>query len=897
MGEPMSSAFEVIRGKFDIVGFYAQYLRWENKSGKNWSSLCPFHPEETPSFYVNIENGLWKCQGKCNDGGDPISFLQKQKGYNFEEAVKEVYSYAGEEFKSKPKNETQKKEKKPRYPSLNEETAQKLHEILTQNAREYLNSRGISNEAINKYKIGQYGKYMVFPIRKDGKLHTYKFREVGTKNMWQIKESDLGYNPIWIFPEPDPNREDILICEGEVDCLNALSLGFNATTTTGGAGSWREEWLQYFEGKIVHICYDIDDKGKTGSRKIGQQICHVAKETRIINLDLDPKKYHGGDFNDFFVKEKKSLDEFKVLMKNAEYAVNAHGVNVVEVDGCYCKVETDKKGKEEITEKITNFVIRLNCRYRSQDGNTVRSIRFLSKNGKTSSEFLNIESESMTTKRGFKEFCYSKGDYHFTGSEEDVEDIWKLVSAQDPGKEVFSAFHSGYVAKLGVWLLENCTIKDKTGQVYLPDENGVCWDGNCGYTYKPIEVSSHNIVRCAPSLIVPSGHTDNLIKEFAGKLLLNVSTYDALCALGLVCGSVYYSDILRNFGCFPILWVYGKLQCGKNEFVGFMMRMFGFGRQDCDSIPGIRSPVPITRKLCYYGNIPVWFDEYRNSYQNIEMIKGAFRAAYNGIGRSLGAKESQGIIQERTTAPLIISGEELPQDDALMSRIVITHLKRKDRRDSYYNDVFNLSENCSSHVYNLIKDRSHESTKRLVDIIHNKLNTIKSGIHNLNSRMALNYAIALGCYHEFVGLKTEELEDYVVHGSAIAKQYSSDEEETEATTNNETLDQFFDSVSVLIQKNYFDKISWYKHSKEDDTVAIWFSALYEEWSVQYRKAHGQSPFTNRTIIDLLKEMPYFVESNKVVRIPSTSSMYSNDLRKCIVLRYSRLPEHLKSWFV
>jgi len=56
------------------------------KSGKEYTALCPFHSEKTPSFYVNEEKGLYYCHG-CGERGDLITFVQKIEGVDFKGAL------------------------------------------------------------------------------------------------------------------------------------------------------------------------------------------------------------------------------------------------------------------------------------------------------------------------------------------------------------------------------------------------------------------------------------------------------------------------------------------------------------------------------------------------------------------------------------------------------------------------------------------------------------------------------------------------------------------------------------------------------------------------------------------------------------------------------------------
>jgi DNA primase len=59
------------------------------RKGRRYWGHCPFHSDDTPSFSVNRERGLFYCFG-CNTGGDCFTFLQKTKSITFKEAVKEL---------------------------------------------------------------------------------------------------------------------------------------------------------------------------------------------------------------------------------------------------------------------------------------------------------------------------------------------------------------------------------------------------------------------------------------------------------------------------------------------------------------------------------------------------------------------------------------------------------------------------------------------------------------------------------------------------------------------------------------------------------------------------------------------------------------------------------------
>src|SRR6185312_10093443 len=81
----MTSTIDTIKAKMDLVEEIGLVVVLQ-KSGKSLKGLCPFHNERTPSFYVFPESQMWHCFG-CNEGGDVFSFVQKQQGLEFRDAL------------------------------------------------------------------------------------------------------------------------------------------------------------------------------------------------------------------------------------------------------------------------------------------------------------------------------------------------------------------------------------------------------------------------------------------------------------------------------------------------------------------------------------------------------------------------------------------------------------------------------------------------------------------------------------------------------------------------------------------------------------------------------------------------------------------------------------------
>lgn len=73
-----------------VIGEYVTLKR----SGRNYVCCCPFHSEKTPSFYINVEDGFYKCFG-CGESGDVFSFIMKRENLDFIDALKFLAERAG----------------------------------------------------------------------------------------------------------------------------------------------------------------------------------------------------------------------------------------------------------------------------------------------------------------------------------------------------------------------------------------------------------------------------------------------------------------------------------------------------------------------------------------------------------------------------------------------------------------------------------------------------------------------------------------------------------------------------------------------------------------------------------------------------------------------------------
>src|SRR6266496_4224135 len=157
----MTSLIEAIKAKIDVAEEVGLVVALR-KSGKSLQGLCPFHNERTPSFYVFPESQTWRCFG-CNEGGDVFTFVEKQQGLDFRDALHylaEKVGVAVEDYGgANPEQEREVNALKAKLRKLNEEAALWFHQMLLRSkdaaeARAYTQSRGISAESVMSFSLG-----------------------------------------------------------------------------------------------------------------------------------------------------------------------------------------------------------------------------------------------------------------------------------------------------------------------------------------------------------------------------------------------------------------------------------------------------------------------------------------------------------------------------------------------------------------------------------------------------------------------------------------------------------------------------------------------------------------------------------------------------------------------
>jgi DNA primase len=320
MGTETTSVIERIKQKLDIVEEIGAVVPLK-KSGKAFRGLCPFHGERTPSFYVMPDRGSWHCFG-CGEGGDIFTFVQKQQGLDFREALVLLAERAGipldphAGFTGEDAAESADARARKRLRELNEAAAIWYHHKLlqapeAQYARSYLDSRGVSNETILQWRLG------FAPAEGDGLARYlieqgYGVQELMDAGLAKEREAKQGHpggelydffrNRV-IFPIRDSRGRTIAFGGRELGGGNPKYLNtpqtvlFDKSATLYGLDLAREQIRKTDRVIIVEGYMDTIVTHQYGSRNVvacigsaitDKHIRQIKKLTRRVTLCLDP---------------------------------------------------------------------------------------------------------------------------------------------------------------------------------------------------------------------------------------------------------------------------------------------------------------------------------------------------------------------------------------------------------------------------------------------------------------------------------------------------------------------------------------------------------------------------------------------------------------------------------
>jgi DNA primase len=362
---------ETVRQQADIVRVVGDYIKLKKSGAQNFSGLCPFHQEKTPSFSVNVARQFYHCFG-CGASGDVFSFVQKMENISFPEAIR----FIAQKFDIKlPKMEYASEHEaadaklRAQLVDIHERACKFFEEQLRRpegaHARQYLAGRGLSDETIRAFRIGYapdsgfllkdrlkgefgeellrasglfswkegaeaggiYSKFrnrVIFPIaQENGKIIAFTGRTLATDEKAGPKYLNSPETPIYsksrVLYNLDRAKEAIrhlkytIIVEGQMDCISVFAAGFhNVVASSGTAFSETQVRLLARFSKDIVVNFDPDTAGANATEKsIGML---VAEEFKIKILRLEE-----GYDPDLFIRKRGAEAYAKALIKSPNY--------------------------------------------------------------------------------------------------------------------------------------------------------------------------------------------------------------------------------------------------------------------------------------------------------------------------------------------------------------------------------------------------------------------------------------------------------------------------------------------------------------------------------------------------------------------------------------------------
>ncbi len=335
-----------VRSSVDIVDLVGSYVSLR-RQGANYVGLCPFHEDRRPSMQVNVARQIWKCW-VCDLGGDVFSFLMQKEQLSFPEALAMLAERAGIEL---PKNGASKllapDNKRQLFDTMHwvvEQYQRCLQEPLAEAARAYLEERGLSQESIDRFRIGfapdswnylcdrftavgkpltlldqvgvlsknergkQYDRFrgrVIFPINDaqgravslGGRVlpgadsNSAKYVNCSETRLYQKNQTLYGLD---VARNAITKSRTAIVMEGYTDVIMASQFGIpNVVAVCGTAlGEGHLRLLQRYCDQVI-LLLDGDDAGRRRANEILDLFVGYPLDLRVVTLpeELDPCDY------------------------------------------------------------------------------------------------------------------------------------------------------------------------------------------------------------------------------------------------------------------------------------------------------------------------------------------------------------------------------------------------------------------------------------------------------------------------------------------------------------------------------------------------------------------------------------------------------------------------------
>lgn len=493
-------------------------------------------------------------------------------------------------------------------------------------------------------------------------------------------------------------------------------------------------------------------------------------------------------------------------------------------NNCYYKIKMTEGLPTEVA--ISNFVIRP-AKVLEQDGDTIRVLTLVNNRGRSTQNVF-FSAEELTIPMKFAGKCMNAGDFLFKGSSEDLQSISEIIFS----KELQPVKAPSMVGRMddGRWIFKNFGI-DRGGEIVNINDEGIIDFGDIRYLPKSLFAGDEG----DSSLDIPDlpNHlpevSDETVRSFLHNLKSSFGTDGVYVGLGWLVAGINSHLIFDTYRMFPYLMTIGKRASGKSTYAGLIYELLGFGQHKISSIDS-PTQVGMLRTLKYMSNLPVVYDDYRNT-NKIKYKDNLLLDIYNRHGGNKGTLQANVVRQEKIRGFVMLSGEDVPSNNALRTRCVELHISANqgERSLEKLHHLQGYVPQMQRHMLSLIQSyQSAEKQAELLEVIKGLAARLETEV--ADQRYATNASIFAGAFiHAFGHLLSEGEQnrflEYIINTSRSDKQ-ASDEEHGEIL--------FFKDIVDMVSKGLLDKsLVCLKGGK----MLIRMRPVHKEWS-RYLKATG-----------------------------------------------------------
>jgi hypothetical protein len=285
------------------IGPYLTSARPSNNEYRGYCVDCEDPAtSKSPSASYNFVYGVWHCMS--NGHGGAMGVLTKRLISEAGKSGKVIDIKTRKEVPAKPLPD---QEELDGYVRALRQSPRLMDQLATQ--------RMITPETISKFKLGWSSdqKRYVIPIyNRHNVLVNVRLYMINAKPPApKMKPIQNGYHTQLFNDVVLNDHDEVVVTEGETDCMLLNQNGIAAVSHTGGANAFQVEWASEFRDKHVFLCFDEDDTGRKGMISTARMIAPVAKAVYIV-IGLNTGK-RGGDITDYFLNGN-TANQFRALM-------------------------------------------------------------------------------------------------------------------------------------------------------------------------------------------------------------------------------------------------------------------------------------------------------------------------------------------------------------------------------------------------------------------------------------------------------------------------------------------------------------------------------------------------------------------------------------------------------